>query len=174
MRPFSNHKLQPYLSEYGPVLFTFIWCFGLSCGFWLVSPAEPFLFNRMNALRVQRGSIPGLLAIRLCPFIISALGIYFHHNWLLYLFCFLFSFLIGATNSWLLHLYGSAAWLISFLLLFSHFGSIVILLWFWFRNINRTDTLCIHELLFFITMVFVLCMIDYLIVRPFGLRFVVQ
>lgn len=167
MRKFIYDDWLSFWRKVWPSALVFSWCFGLSCGFWLVSPAESQFYLRMYALILQRGSILGLLAVNVLPFLISAVAIRFRISYLIILIVFLKSFLCGYCRCCILYAFGGAGWLIAFLLLFSESGSVVFLIWFWIRNINRTGNWHMRELCCFISACSVLSIIEYLLVRPF-------
>jgi len=156
-----------------PVL-SFVWCLGLSCGFWLVTPAEPFSTALMYAFVSERGSIFGLLVVNLLPILISALVVRYQVIALVLPIAFFKAFLVGFCYSCVLCAFASAGWLICLLTLFSQSISAVLLLWFWIRNIDRTGSWHFKELLLLGIIGLVFSVAAHYLFRPMAMALIME
>ena len=166
--------LKVYLRKLSLISLCFTWCLGYSCGFWLVSPAEPFSPSLMYALISQRGSILGLLAVNVLPFLITALFVRFRLCRLILPLAFLRAFISGYCNSCFLCAFASAGWLICLLVLFSQSCSEVLLLWYWIRNINYTGSIQRKECRSFLIASCVLSILAHYLLRPVGMDLIME
>ena len=143
-------------------LICFLWCFGLSSGFWLLTPSGPLISSVMYTLASERGPIVGLLVVNILPFLIFATAIRYKVSCLVLPLIFMKAFFMGYDYSFALCVFASAGWLVCLLLYFSQIMSAVLLLWYCIRNINYTGIWHGRELCGFLVAGFVLsCIAHY-------------
>ena len=117
-------------------------------------------------------SLFGLLAIRLLPFLLSALSIYFSQPILLCAVVFLKAFLYSHFGTGLLITYRSAGWILFNLLTFSDTLILPVLWLFWLRGITDRGHASYHvQAIGALYTVAVTC-IDYTYIAPYLVRLI--
>lgn len=139
----------------------------------LISGAAAFLFSGDSLLPMMRSSlycsvsIVSMLLILTLPFLLSALAVSFSEPRLLLLVsygkAFLFSFvLLGISRA-----FGSAGWLIRWLLAFGDCATLPLLYLYWQRHISGEVKFSNAECLVFLSLYFLAGSIDYCLIAPF-------
>ncbi len=112
------------------------WLLGLVSGsFFSVSAGNSFLLT-MRAAASSHVSIFGLLASILLPLLFSAFAVYISQPWLLVPIAFGKAFFFSYLALAVLSAFGSAGWLIRWLLMFSDSLSLPVLWWYWLRAVS--------------------------------------
>ena len=107
----------------------FLWCIGFACGANLARRTGNFV-SLMRACCESRVSIVGLVTVPFLPFLFSAVAVYLSSLPLLYLTAFFKTFSFGFCIFAVTRSFGSAGWLIRFLLLFTDICTLPVLLRF--------------------------------------------
>lgn len=148
-------------------ILAFAWISGLLLGAVFSASASAELSSVMLAAAHTGVSIYGLLAVRLLPFLLSALSIYFSQPILLYAVAFLKAFLYSYMGTGLFMACCSAGWILFSLLMFSDTIMLPILWLSWLRYIpgQRSASYRCHAICAFFA-VAVGC-IDYTYIAPY-------
>ena len=111
--------------------------FGLISGVLISMSASGALDSTMRAAPFSCVSISGLLSAILLPFLLSAFAVYLSCPWLLLPIAFCKAFLITFLGLGVLDAFGSAGWLIRFLLMFGDVITLPLLWWYLYQVILR-------------------------------------
>ena len=119
-----------------------LFCFGLVsliAGTLLAVRADSSAFSLMRQAVISPVSIVCHLALQLLPFLIAAYAVSISRSWLLYTVfsCKLFSFAYTGTLVWIA--FGSAGWLVRFLILFSDIILVPVFCWFCTKRLMKSD-----------------------------------
>lgn len=148
-------------------LITSVWIIGLLLGCYLgFQSAEESALIIHNIILVPASFIRLFFALFL-PFVLSAFFIRLSVPLLSLFIVFIKAISVGCCSCGMLVVFSSAGWLIRFLLLFSDSLVIVLLLWFWIRNIAGDRRKFYFDLLLCSVLVFFISCIDYFAVSPF-------
>lgn len=153
-------------SKYSVALALF-WICGILCGASLFLMAGSSNASLMRGLVSGSVSIVGLLGVTVLPFLISAYAVSISEPKLLFPVCFGKAFCFSYVSAGILWSFGSAGWLIRWLLMFSEFLTLPVLYGYWQRHISGKhpfsgmETGCILALLILIGSV------DYRCISPF-------
>ena len=114
-------------------LLAFVFTAGLAAGCFLCSSAEAGSVSWIRGVQTGSVSMGGLLSVICLPFLFSAAAVYMNRIWLLMpiAFCKALSFVqvsLGISKA-----YGSAGWLMRFLLMFADIACLPVLVFFWIR-----------------------------------------
>ena len=144
------------------------------CLFWvlgfLLGADNSSLFYDLNSL--MRGgllcsvSIVSLLTVSFLPFLFSAFVVAIGLRWLLYPICFLKAFCCSFACTAIHVAFGSAGWLMCFLLAFSDLLTMPMLFLYWLRHISDLRFFSGTECVFFLSIYTLIGCIDYYYVAP--------
>lgn len=112
-------------------------------------------------------SIVGLVISVYLPFLLSAFAVYLGKSGLLYIVCFLKSWAFTLAAYGTVAAYGSAGWLVQFLLQFSDILLLWLLCWFCLRHIGKTTAPVNRDFRICTAAVAAVCSIDYCVISPF-------
>lgn len=143
------------------------WHFGLLGGVLVTVNADPSLVTLMHTAVRCRVSIFGVLTVTFLPFLLSAFAVIFSSPWLIIPISFLKAFLFGYCASAVSVAFGSAGWLIQWLLLFSSCCSVPVLYWFWLRHITGTKEVIWSDLMICALIILLIASLDYRVISPF-------
>ena len=143
------------------------WICGLLLGIHYASRADDTYFLLMHTAATARVSITGLLAAVFLPFLFSAFAVYILRPELLLAVCFLKAASFSCCSFGLMHAFGSAGWLVRFLLQFSDCFMIPVLLWFSVRHIVKSVKPVWRDFLICSLWMLIVGAFDYCIVSPF-------
>ena len=143
------------------------WHFGLLCGVLITDKCDPDLLSLMRSAVLSRVSIVGLLAVTFLPFLLSAFAVIFSSPWLMIPISFLKAFSFGYCASAVSTSFGSAGWLVRWLLLFSACCSVPVLYWFWLRHISGSQKSLWMDLVLCAVIVLLIGCLDYRVISPF-------
>ena len=148
-------------------LFGAIWLIGLLVGGMMANQASDQFLLLMRRAASSSVSITGLLAVELLPFLCVFFSVYISRPWLIYLVCFLKACSFSYTGFAVMAAFGSAGWLVRFLLQFTSGGALALLCWYALRHLDgncdgiRKDSLICGLLIYSLG-----CM-DHYFVSPF-------
>ena len=121
-----------------PLILAFSWSFGSLFGVLIVRSASEYFVPFVRSVVSGTVSVSGLLASVLFPFLFSELAILYRRSFL-YLICFIKAFCLGVCVKGIALAYGSSAWLIYSLLLFSDNLIIPVLYAYWLRALEGSS-----------------------------------
>ena len=149
------------------VYLAFIWIFGLIFGVNLSFAAGPDFLSLMRGASGCSVSIVGLAFSVFLPFLLSAFAVYWNRPRFLYIISFVkaWSFTFAAYG--ICQAFGSAGWLVRFLVQFSDICLLCPLCWFLLRHIHSGSQLWRRDLEFCTLAAAAVCSIDYCVVSPF-------
>ena len=130
-----HHSFANFFRKYAIPALACSWIMGLIFGAWSGSIAF-FDFGPLAATFHSDASF-SLLAVMLFPIVVSALIIYMDQPWLLLIIAFLKAFSFAYVSWILVSEFGSAGWLIQFLIMFSDCISLPLLWYFWCGLLHR-------------------------------------
>ena len=162
------HLKLPFLSRRGPrMVLALSWFLGLLMGAVVSAAASESLVPLMRAAAAGCVSIDRLLTAILLPFLLSALAVYLQEPWLLLLIAFGKAFLVSFLGFGLMAAYGSAGWLLRWLLMFGDCCSLPLLFWYWLRHISGLRKFTIAGTAPVLLVAVAIGSFDYCIVSPF-------
>lgn len=170
MALFFKQGLPRFWRKGSTLFLAFFWFLGLAFGilFFLLS-GDSFV-SLMRGTLTSSVSIIRVLCVSLLPFLLSAFAVFISEPRLLLLICFGKAFLFSFVSFGVIQAFGSAGWLVRWLLLFSDCASVPVLYWFWLRNISGNSRFCFWEICGFLSMELLIGSIDYCLVSPFLAR----
>lgn len=148
-------------------LLILIWFLGFFAGIWIAAQTSTTTSSLMRSVVNDRSSIVGLLTVLTVPFLVSAVLFKLSLPLLGLFIVFIKSLLFSCCSYGLVLAFGDAGWLVRWLLLFSDSSVIVLLLWFWIRNIAGQGSNFKTDLLFCILITVLIGCVDYYIISPF-------
>ena len=148
------------------------WVLGLVLGVIYGYQADLSSFLMMRSAASSPMTIVGLLVILYFPLFLSALAVYRNHSHLLILICFLKAFLFASCGSSLNVAFGSAVWLVRFLLQFSDLCSIPFFYWFCIRNITGQSVNTQADILICGVAMAICGIIDFCAISPFLVKLI--
>lgn len=166
-----NRRLRGFLpallNSLPELLLVTVWCAGICCGMILATRADDTYFSLMRRAAMSPVSIVGLAASAYLPFLLSAFAVYFGKHTFLYGICFVkaLMFAMAAVGAELA--FGSAGWLVRFLLQFSDILLLWLLFWFCLRHIRRESAGLRHHFGICTAAVMAVGSIDFCIISPF-------
>ena len=168
---FNKYTYKQFLSKHSRVLIismlAFIWVIGILTGFSVASRSSSHLLKL--TLSLERVSFVGLVIAAILPLIISAIAVKLSAPLFILIVAFIKAFLFGFASFGLFSYYGDAIWLSKWLYMFSDSLMIVLLCWFWVRNIaGKTEHLNKDLATCLIAASLLICF-DYFIVSPYSL-----
>ena len=126
----------------------------------------------MRLVSDSRLSIVCHLASQLLPFLIAAFAVNISRRWLIYTVCFLRLFFFSYIGSLFWIAFGSAGWLIRWLVLFSDIILVPALLWFCFRGIFENARNHVRDFWICISAVILTALINWLLISPLLVRII--
>ena len=148
------------------VPFSLAWLTGLLFGIFFVPYAGEAYISLMRSAAGCAVSIVGLFAMVLVPFLLAALAVFYNLPALIYLLGFTKAFSHALCAGGIAAAFGSAGWLIRFLLLFSDCCTLPLLCWFMMRCLDSGKQYLRKDLSACLIISVAVCGFDYLIVSP--------
>ena len=144
-------------------LFTFL---GAVLGVAVSYSSEPYFFLMMRKAASSHVSIFGLMLSAMIPFLITAAAYCFSKPFLLLPISFFKAFTYTLAMCTVRIAFLQAGWLMCMLLLFSDTANIVVLYWYWIRNIHGFRNSALTEMLCCIAVTLIVAVIDYIWLFP--------
>lgn len=144
-----------------------LWIVGLLLGAVVSLSADTLLSSTMRSALHSGMSIFGLLAALLLPFLITALAVFISQPSLLLPVAFLKAFLFSFTGTGLLTAFGTSAWLLRCLLMFSDTLVLPLLWWLWLRLLSDDRNTALYSCLFAVAGTVLIGCFDFALVSPF-------
>lgn len=143
------------------------WVFGLLIGLYISFRTPILFFSLMRTYAYERVSILGLVLIVSFPLILSAIAVRFSTPLLFLPVAFLKAFCFSYCSNGIVLAFGSAGWLVRWLFVFSDSCAVIVLFWFWIRNIAGDRGLFTRDFFIGVLSIILFCCIDYFVVSPF-------
>lgn len=172
MARFYHRDFPQYWRKGSTVFLAFFWCFGLVCGILTYFSADTVFSSLMRRTLTGSVSIVSLLGVPILPFLFSAFAVFISEPRLLVLVSFGKAFLFSFVSLGVIQAFGSAGWLIRWLLMFSNCMSVPVLYWFWQRHISAVRPVKIMDLVCFLCIGLLIGSIDYCMISPFLARLI--
>ena len=145
-------------------LLAFLWTAGLFLG----TLAAQFAGPSFSLMRPSSGvSIVTPLVAAAFPFLLAAFAVHIHRPKLLLFLCFCKAFCFAFCGCLIWCAYGSAGWLVRFLLMFTDICMVPVLCWFCMRHITGPIISEKRDLAVCIVIAVIVAGIDYFAVSPF-------
>ena len=148
-------------------MLAFVWFLGLESGRFYAAQSNNTYLLLMRVAAMTRPSIIGLAVSVLLPFLITIGSVYFARPSIIYILAFLWAELFGYSSACLQLMFGSAGWLIRFLLLFTQCFTAPLLCWLMIRYIGGIKHSFLRDSLIAVSIALTIGTIDYFIISPF-------
>lgn len=172
IKGFRRHGLPVWWRKSSGILLALFWCCGLLVGIGLASGASEHLVSAMRRAAGIPVTILGLLLMTVFPFLISTFAIFRSDPRLLLVIAFLKAVCFGCCSFGISLAFGSAAWLVRFLLLFSDGCTIPVLYWYWLQHISGVRSVSRWELCVLSGFYLLIGSIDYCLISPFLVKLI--
>lgn len=144
------------------------WILGLLLGMISAAGAGDSFFLMMRGADNLTVSIPGLLLVTALPFLFTAFAVFFSQPWLLLLLAFMKAFSFGFCAFGIMAVYGTASWLVGFLLMFTDACTMPLLMWLWLRHCDLSGQRFSRDVVVCFAAALVLGIIDICLISPFS------
>lgn len=142
-------------------------CCGAVLGVIVSFSSEPYISLMMRMAASSRVSIFGLMLSAIIPFLVTVVAYCFSKPSLFFPISFFKAFSYTLAMCSVRTAFFQAGWLVCMLLLFSDTAAILLLYWYWIRNIHGFRDSALTEMLFCIAVTLIVAVIDYIWVFPF-------
>lgn len=166
MARFLHHSLKVARRNWTGFILALSWVLGLIAGCILCLSADISDFSLMRMAPCRPVSIIRLLAVVLLPFLFSGFAVSISQTWLLIPVAFMKSLIFAAVSTAILLSFGSAGWLMSFLLMFSSVCTMPVLIFYWLRYIPKGKAVALQDVFIIISVILVVCGIDFYFISP--------
>ena len=156
---FQNRKVST-------IILAFCWCAGLLTGCFLANHAGNIHSSMMRRAVSCPVSIASLVVL-LLPFLFSAFAVYVSQYWLLVPIVFWKAMSFSRVACWITAAYGSAGWLMRFLLMFTDLFTLPLLVLFWLRYGGKGRRLTALSALAYCAAAVSIGSVDFWIISPF-------
>lgn len=131
MDPFNQSRFRPSRFMKSGFCLALFWCAGLVCGFVAFSGSSIITSDILRLAAAEKPAIWRFLSVLLLPFLFSALAVYLSKPQFLPMIAFFKAFLLMFVSIYVYSGFGTAGWLIRFLLMFSDLISVSLLYCYW-------------------------------------------
>lgn len=167
MTRFLSSDLLHWRRKGSKLILAFSWLLGLICGILVCLSAGNSFASWMRSTVYGAVSIVSLLFVTILPFLFSALAVYLSKPVLLLVICFCKAFLLSYVSLGVYQAFGSAGWLVRYLLSFSECMSAPLLYWCWQRYLLGKASLFGWESAYAFALAVLIGSADYCIISPF-------
>ena len=150
----------------------FVWCLGLSSGFWLWTPQGSEHWDAFQSFCLRDITIAGSLITSLIPVILSALIFRYAVPYLILPIVLAESIVMGYCHSLVLWRFGHAGWLIIVLFGLSRYISNILLIDYWISNIGKAGEWDVLRLKRVIVICFLVSVLEHYLIHPFGIELI--
>lgn len=161
---FSNH---PSFCRRSVFVLAISWLVSIVSGILLAATFPVSLFSLMRTSLSGRVSIVGAFAVLIFPLFSSAVAIRFNRLRFIYLIATLKGICFGFSIFILLKLFGSAAWLVRWLILFSDACMSIPLFSFWIRHLRHPHNGLRNDFICCLVLCILIGVVDYYVISPF-------
>ena len=160
-----DHDFSPYSRKVRSILLAFTFLCGMILGCVIYQSAELESVRLMRSAVHGPVSIVGLLIVVLLPFLFSAVAVYISKPCLLLGVAFCKGLFFSLVSMGVMGAYGSAGWLMRFLLMFTDIVSMPVLVFFWLHS-GVSGRISLREILVILAICVCICGIDARIISP--------
>lgn len=153
-----------FKKHYSLIVLLFLWLVGLIAGYCIFFLYRPYLSVQMRSVISQPVSIVGLLCTVFFPFLCTYASISANRPVLIWAVCFFKAVAFSFSFACVSVLFGSAAWIIRFLLMFSDICSLLPLFLIWIRSSGDAG---MYNFGMSAVFALVLAAVDYFFISPF-------
>lgn len=153
--------------KFRKIILAVSWNLGFLLGLLIAVNGNPAFFSLMRTAASSRMSIVGLLTVTILPFLLSVIVIVCSRPFLVPVICFIHAFTFGYCACGVAVAFGSAGWLVRWLMLFSAGCTSPLLYWFWLRHISGTAKSVWNDFAFCAVIVFFITCLDFRFIAPF-------
>lgn len=169
LQSFTSHSSLNSFLSLNKILLTVAWVAGTIAGSLFVR-TNPFDFvSVMRMLSTQHVSIVGGVICIGLPIFLSSVCVKYLPGFALCVIAFVKAFTYFCCLSALVIVYGQAGWLVRWLFFFSDSCSVPVLIWFWYRNIDRKNAAPWKDLRLCVAIGALILCIDYFVVSQFSM-----
>lgn len=161
----------PWRRKYRAAVLAFCYLSGLLSGISIFRCAGGYPDSLMRSALSAPVSIVGLLCVNLLPFLFSAFAVFVSRPGLLYLVSFADALVYGFIALGVMRCFGSAGWLIRWLLCFSGSASAPVLYFYWLRNL-RSDAFSTSKTAGIFSLLLLIGSVDFCLISPFLARLI--
>ena len=165
--PYAKPRFKAVTRHRNAILLALVWVSALILGTVFAVHAGNNYFLLMRGAPDCSVSIAGLLATVLLPYLFAAFAVYISKPKLLYLVCFAKVFAFAMCGYGICVAYGSAGWLVRWLLQFSDICTVPVLCWFSIRHLQGRSCTFRTDCLIYGGMVMLVGYLDYSLISPF-------
>ncbi len=152
--------------KYDKHILALSWVLGLGFGGLVFRYAGSDLASQMPLAAMCQPSIFGLLTCSMLPFLFSAFAVYICIPRLLFVICFAKAFALAYVSCGIFSAFGSAGWLVCYMLLFTDLGCSVLLYLYWLRHISGVRSFSFRRLAVYLAVVFMTGWMDIACISP--------
>lgn len=167
MARFFHHGLPLWWRKGSACFLALSWFLGLLSGAAIFFSAGIAYFSWMRGVLHGSVSIVGLLCVTVLPFLLSAFAVFISEPWLLLPISFGKALLFSFISLCVLESFGSAGWLVRWLLMFSDLLFVPVLYWFWHRHISGEHCFSGSVSLLLLSLCILIGSIDFCYVSPY-------
>jgi len=165
--PYAKPGLKAFIRHRYQVLFLIVWLVALILGTCFAAHAGNNYFLLMRGASDCSVTIAGLLATVVLPYLFAAFAVYISKPKLLYLICFVKAFCFAMCGYGICVAYGSAGWLVRWLLQFSDICTVPVLCWFALRHLKGKGRTFRTDAMFYGGIVMLVGYLDFSLISPF-------
>ncbi len=162
----SAGKLSFLQLRFSMIAFWIIWVCGLLSGLYVVSMSDDSAYCVFRLFLYSQSTLFGLLLTQMLPLAFTCFIFWLSKPCLTSLFVYIKAFLFAYCAFGIVLAYGTAGWMIRWIILFSSSCSTLPLLWFWCRNFTKKGESYCQDLLVCAFSLILICVFDYLAVLP--------
>lgn len=155
------------IRKYDKFFLALSWAIGLGFGGFGFRYAGSDLASQMPLAAISQPSIFGLLLSSFLPLLFSALAVYIGAPWMMYGICFAKAFSFGYVSCAVFSVFGNAAWLVRFLLLFTDLWSAAAMYHYCCRHISGVRKFSPWGLAGYAGLLILACAVDHSFISPF-------
>lgn len=164
-RKFFSLKLNDPLISI--VMLVIIWILGLCFGTYCANVSSDIVSFLMPALLFQRLSISGMIFALFFPLVLSYTFCLLSARFMVFLLAFFKAVCFSYTLFFIYAYYGSCAWLIYSLLLFSEILASAIFLWLWIKLLTKSSFEIKIAFIYATLILSIVGLTDYFLIAPF-------
>ena len=144
-----------------------LWFLGVDLAYWVFQTSGSVFCTLMGRAFSGSVSIVGLLSILIFPFLITVLASVLRKSYPLYMMSFVNGFVYSICSLSVHSYFGSAGWLVHFLLMFSQTSNLVVLLSIWIRFVLNKRCVSLKTIIWGFVLCVVILVIDLQLISPF-------
>lgn len=148
------------------IVLLIFWLIGLLAGSLLATKTSSSYIDAIRLTAKNPVSIVSIFVTALLPALVCTYAAYSHKPGLIYLTCFLKTFIFSHGALTIFTAFGSAGWLVQPMVQFSEFLLLPLFCWFCMRNLKKSDGL-FSDLGIYVCVSLAVCYLNFCFVSPF-------